>query len=78
MHPVPEDFKFIGIELKEEEICSLPKSDYKEKIKTFWDDVLKYREIGFESLITKKKIDKENKSKFVKQQPELTFLPDSS
>ena len=29
-----EDFKFIGIELKEEEICSLPKSDYKEKIKT--------------------------------------------
>ena len=53
----------------------------KEKIKNFWDDVLKYREIGFESLITKKKIDKENKetkSKFFKKQAELTFLPDSS
>ena len=53
----------------------------KDQIKIFWDDVLKYREIGFESLITKKQIVKENKetkSKFFKKQPELTFLPDSS
>jgi putative phage-type endonuclease len=53
----------------------------KEHIKTFWDDVLKYREIGFESLITKKQIIKENKEtkyKFFKKTEELTFLPDSS
>ena len=28
-----EDFRFIGIEMKEEEISSIPKSDYKDKIK---------------------------------------------
>ena len=27
------DFRFIGIEMKEDEICSIPKSDYKVKIK---------------------------------------------
>ena len=29
-----ENFKFIGIDIKEEEICSIPKSEYKEKIKS--------------------------------------------
>ena len=28
------DFQFIGIDLKEEEICSITKSEYKEKIKS--------------------------------------------
>ena len=27
-----DDFKFIGIDMKEEEICSIPKSKYKEKV----------------------------------------------
>ena len=45
----------------------------KEDIKLFWEDVLKYREIGYESLITKKK---REKKKF--NTNELMFLPDSS
>ena len=42
-------------------------------IKLFWDDVLKYREIGYESLITKKKREKKKVNT-----KELLFLPDSS
>ena len=29
-----EDLKFIGINIKEEEICSIPKSEHKEKIRS--------------------------------------------
>ncbi len=52
----------------------------KADIKLFWDDVLKYRDIGFETLI-KKKLPKQNThetnpKKYIKK--ELTFLPDSS
>jgi putative phage-type endonuclease len=52
----------------------------KDDIKLFWDDVLKYREIGFETLIKKKepkqKKNETNSKKYMKK--ELTFLPDSS
>ena len=45
----------------------------KEQIKLFWDDVLKYREKGYEELI-KKKYSFKNQSDY--NPPNLTFLPD--
>jgi len=52
----------------------------KADIKLFWDDVLKYREIGFETLIKKKESKQKNNEIHAKKynKKELTFLPDSS
>jgi putative phage-type endonuclease len=52
----------------------------KDDIKIFWDDVLKFREIGFETLIKKKEPKQKNNVTKPKQynKKELTFLPDSS
>ena len=58
--------------------CTLVKRDrdmwnrLEPQLRSFWDEVLHYREIGYESLITEKK-----KSYEEKELDQLQFLPDS-
>ena len=47
------------------------------QLRSFWDEVLHYREIGYESLITEKKNTYKKKSYEEKELDQLQFLPDS-
>jgi len=63
--------------------CTLVKRDrdmwnrLEPQLRSFWDEVLHYREIGYESLITEKKNTYKKKSYEEKELDQLQFLPDS-
>ena len=63
--------------------CTLVKRDrdmwnrLEPQLRSFWDEVLHYREIGYESLITEKKNTFKKKSYEEKELDQLQFLPDS-
>ncbi len=78
-----DDFLAVNYWVLKEYSCILVKRDrilwnrVEKGLRSFWDEVLHYRKVGHESLIPKKKLNKNKKSYEEKELDQLKFLPDS-